>query len=116
MRRERGLPDHRPSRLPALEFGRRDGSRQNEQGCEAITHVRLTLAYFVLRRYVAVIRVDKPPRGLKSPITVACSGWAAFTTSARKRLTTFSWKIPRFRYASVYIFNDFSSKHLFSGV
>ena len=43
-----------------------------------------------------------PGRALaKSPTTVAAS--AAFTTSRRIRFTTFSWKIPRSRYASMYI-------------
>jgi hypothetical protein len=42
------------------------------------------------RLQVAVTSVLKPPRGVKSPITVALTGWVAATTSCNTRLTTFS--------------------------
>src|SRR6185369_1153022 len=70
---------------------------------------------FLLRDHFAVMRVEMPPRGVKSPSRVAEIGWAHFTTSASMRFTMFSWKMPRLRNASVYILSDFNSRHNLSG-
>ncbi len=43
-----------------------------------------------VRAYCAVMRVEIPPRGVKSPTTVAEMGLVHFTTSASMRLTAFS--------------------------
>src|SRR6202035_2997528 len=63
------------------------------------------------RGHLATTTVEIPPRGRKSPFTSAHTGLAQRTTSSSTWFTTFSWKMPRFRYAWRYSFNDFSSRH-----
>ena len=51
---------------------------------------QLLVSHGFLRVHLAVMRVELPPRGVKSPTSVAEMGRAHLTTSDSMRFTTFS--------------------------
>ncbi len=87
-----------------------------------VTNVEDRRRQFLIRHFRRVprLRARRNPRrsttaGREISTSVARTGLQARTMSAIMRLTTFSWKMPRFRYSMVYILSDFSSRHVFAG-